>query len=156
MRWTITLAWAATIFLLSTGTYAGSFSEMLLRYILNFLHFTVTLQTFLVLHHVFRKLAHLTEYGIFGMLLYHCFLNSNQTEWRAKTAAWAVLVAGLYSLTDEFHQIFVPGRGPALTDCGIDTTGATLAMLVIFVWTRVFGSRLPGAANPEDYPAVST
>jgi VanZ family protein len=41
-------------------------------------------------------------------------------------------VAGAYSLTDEFHQTFVPGRGPSLIDCGIDTTGAALGALVFY------------------------
>lgn len=155
IRWTITLAWAATIFLFSTETFAGSFTETLLWYILHFLHVSVTQPTFLLLHHLFRKLAHLTEYGIFGMLLYHSFLNSNHTEWRARTAAWAVLAAGLYSLTDEFHQTMVPGRGPSLTDCGIDTTAAALAMLFIFIWTRIFASHAQPAAKQEGFPAVS-
>jgi VanZ family protein len=156
VRWTITLVWAALIFQLSTETFTGSFSELLLRDILGFLHLTVTEQTFVLLHYLFRKLAHLTEYGIFGVFLYHCFLNSNQTEWSARAAFWAVTVAGLYSLTDEFHQRFVPGRGPSLKDCGIDATGAVLAMLVIFIWTKLFPSRHYAAAAQEDYPAVSS
>jgi VanZ family protein len=156
IRWTFTLAWAGTIFLFSTGTFVGSFTEMLLQYILHFLHLRVTLPTFLLLHHLFRKAGHVTEYFIFGMFLYHCFLNSNRTEWRARTAVWAVMGAGLYSLTDELHQRFVPGRGPSLRDCGIDTMGAALAMLFIFIWTRFNGSTLQATTGREDLPSVST
>jgi VanZ family protein len=43
-----------------------------------------------------------------------------------------VLLAGLYSLTDEFHQRFVPGRGPSIVDCGFDTIGAMLGMLIVY------------------------
>jgi VanZ family protein len=155
IRWTITLVWAAVIFLMSTGTYGGSFTAMLVWDILGFLHLSVTLETFHLIHHLVRKMGHLTEYGIFGIFLYHCFLNSNRTEWRPKAAFLAIMAAGLYSLTDEFHQIFVPGRGPALTDCGIDTMGATLAMLIVFMWSRLYTSRHPLTPKQENLPAVS-
>ncbi len=38
--------------------------------------------------------------------------------------ALAVLLAGLYALTDEFHQTFTAGRTPSGLDVLIDTTGA--------------------------------
>jgi VanZ family protein len=41
---------------------------------------------------------------------------------------WAVLLSGLYGVTDEFHQAFVPGRGAAALDVGIDTLGAALGV----------------------------
>src|SRR6266702_2370155 len=109
-RWFLALAWAALIYSLSNETFGSSFTAILLGEILRMLHLSVSAHTFDILHFLFRKSAHLTEYAIFSIFLYHCFLSSNQTEWRSKTAAWAVLVAGLYSLPDEFHQVFVPGR----------------------------------------------
>jgi VanZ family protein len=140
------------IFDLSTSTFGGSLSAWLLREMLNLAHFSISESAFATLHFLFRKLAHCTEYAIFSLLIYHCFLNSNRTEWRARAAGWSVLVAGLYSLTDEFHQLFVPGRGASLIDCGIDTTGAVIGMIVILVWTRFIQSGLPAAAVQEpDY-----
>jgi VanZ family protein len=46
----------------------------------------------------------------------------------------SVIVAGLYSLTDEFHQSYVAGRGPSLIDSGIDTAGAAFATCLL--WLR--------------------
>ena len=40
----------------------------------------------------------------------------------------AVALAGLYAITDEFHQWFVAGRGAAATDVLIDTVGAGLGV----------------------------
>jgi VanZ family protein len=40
------------------------------------------------------------------------------------------LAAAAYSLTDEFHQLFVPGRHASIADCAIDSTGAALAVLL--------------------------
>src|SRR5205823_10555831 len=56
--------------------------------------------------------------------------SSDLFDWRPRRALGCVLVAGAYSLADEFHQTFVPGRTPSLADCGIDTTGAALGALV--------------------------
>ena len=158
-RWAITVAWAALIFSLSTASFASSYSAILLSEILRLIHLSVSPSTFVTLHFLFRKLAHCTEYAIFCLFLYHCFLNSNRTEWRARTAAFSVLVAALYSLTDEFHQIFVPGRTASLIDCGIDTTGAALGILVIYLYTRFFQSGSPPnrrpAASVEARPVVS-
>jgi VanZ family protein len=141
IRWGITVLWAALIFTLSTETYGGSFSALLLRDFLDLIHVTVSVPTFNLLHHLLRKSAHFTEYAIFSMLLYHCLLGSNRTTWRLAPAAWSVIIAGTYSLTDEFHQIFVPGRGASLWDCGIDTVGATAGILLIYGWTCFIGVR---------------
>ena len=152
VRWSITLAWAVLIFDLSTSTFGGSLTAWLLRELLLVLRLSISESAFATLHFLFRKLAHCTEYAIFSVLLYHCILNSNRTEWRVRAAAWSVFAAGLYSLTDEFHQLFVPGRGASLIDCGIDTTGALIGMLVILAWTRFIQSDLPVAAAQEpDY-----
>jgi VanZ family protein len=45
---------------------------------------------------------------------------------------WCIGIVGLYSLTDEFHQRFVPGRNASLVDCGIDVAGAAIALIIIF------------------------
>ena len=47
----------------------------------------------------------------------------------------AVIMAGLYAVTDEFHQSFTPGRTPSPTDVGIDTLGAAVGAGVC-VWIR--------------------
>lgn len=44
-----------------------------------------------------------------------------------------VFLCALYGITDEFHQIFVPGRMPDVKDLVNDTTGAALAMLFISI-----------------------
>ena len=40
----------------------------------------------------------------------------------------AVGLAALYAVTDEFHQLFVAGRGAAATDVLIDAVGASLGV----------------------------
>ena len=51
---------------------------------------------------------------------------------RRLLVAW--LLAALYAASDEWHQSFVPGHSPAVTDVVIDTCGALTGLLV---WRRV-------------------
>ena len=67
-----------------------------------------------------RKAAHLTEYTILGILLW--FTTENR--------ALALLIGSFYSVTDEIHQIFVPGRAGQLRDVLIDTAGVLLGILL--------------------------
>ena len=49
-------------------------------------------------------------------------------------AAW--LLCTCYAATDEFHQIFVPGRTPKVTDVMIDSAGAALGIGMMFLLSR--------------------
>jgi len=171
--WCLTLTWAGLIFHLSTATFGPTFSQRLLVWATSLVHWRLSPREVLLLDNLVRKLAHVTEYAIFALLLYgrgpaevdsrQSTVDSNQgtvdsrqftadsnqgtagrgqlkienpkskienpRAARLRRAAWCVLAAGLYSLTDEFHQIFVPGRHASLLDCGLDTLGASVAML---------------------------
>lgn len=73
---------------------------------------------------LFKKSAHVIEYGILATLLYRALINSNINT---KKAMWyAVILSSLYGISDEFHQSFVPGRTPTLRDMLIDTAGASI------------------------------
>jgi VanZ family protein len=137
LRWLMVLIWAGFIFYLSTSGFGPSFSKWLLVRVLSLLHVSVSPQTFEFLHFCLRKLAHLTEYCIFSLLIYISLLNAEDFEWRARLALRSIVIAGLYSLTDEYHQSFVATRTPSLIDCGIDTSGAAFGALMVFVWDRL-------------------
>jgi VanZ family protein len=151
--WLTTLGWAGLIFYLSTGTFGGSFTAWLLGQALDLLHISVAPSTFTLLHQGLRKLAHLTEYAMFALLLYGGLSGGKQFVWRARRAVQCIAIAALYSLTDELHQSFVPGRGASLVDCSIDTAGAALAMLVLYASSRISQTRARRIAAKNDNPA---
>ena len=66
---------------------------------------------------ILRKLAHVAEYAILGVLLARA----------TPPPLVAVALAGLYAVTDELHQTFVEGRHGSPLDVGIDTLGAPSA-----------------------------
>jgi VanZ family protein len=144
------IAWAGLIFFLSTGGFGGSFTQWLLMQILDILHVHVSQASFATLHHLVRKCAHMTEYAIFAMLIYGSAAEPDPFRWRPRRALYSVLAAAVYSVGDEFHQMFVPGRGPSLWDCGIDTIGAALGVLLFWVRGR---NQKEDAGNPPGLPA---
>jgi VanZ family protein len=139
LTWVVTVAWASTIWVLSTGAYSSPVTGWLLAQLLLSLHIHLTPQTFETIHFLIRKLAHVCEYAIFGLLLYHSFEPRHPERWNARSALAALVVAGLFSLTDEYHQSFVPGRTASLADCGIDTVGALLGLVLLYGGRRLHG-----------------
>lgn len=89
--------------------------------------------------HPIRKLAHATEYAVFAMLLCGVFHDGNRKRRIAALLAWAA--ATIYAMTDEFHQLFVPGRSGQIKDVLLDSCGATVGvgvvmLVLVFVYRR--------------------
>jgi len=128
-RWWPALAWAVVISLFSTGAFTSENTGRIIIPALHWLFPSLAPQTLALLHHIIRKCAHFTEYFILSLLI----LRGIRAGRHGTKLAWAVLaiviVAGYASL-DEFHQSFVPGRTPAVTDVLIDTTGGAAAQAI--------------------------
>ena len=139
LLWAVTAAWAGTISVLSTGAYSSSVTGWFLSQIFLSFHIHLTPHAFARIHFLIRKLAHCTEYGVFGLLLYHSFEPRHPERWDTRGAFAALIIAGLFSLLDEYHQSFVPGRTASLVDCGIDTAGALLGMVFLYVARHLQG-----------------
>jgi VanZ family protein len=151
--WLITLGWATLIFYLSTATFATWFSAWLLHQLLDLLRVNISAAAFAALHFLVRKFAHLTEYAMFSLLLYGALSGGRQFAWRARTAWQSVVIAALYSLIDELHQSFVPGRTASWTDCGIDAAGAALGMLFLYASEWCVQAKASRRAARKDSPA---
>ncbi|MBQ8360068.1 MAG: VanZ family protein [Oscillospiraceae bacterium] len=78
-------------------------------------------------HGLLRKLAHFTEFACLGALL----------TWLlgmlAKPGVLALAGGFLVACLDETIQRFVPDRGPSFKDVMIDTSGAAVGMILLFV-----------------------
>lgn len=75
------------------------------------------------------KLLHLLEYAILGYLIARAAGNSANLQLSTHFRIFAVSIAILYGLTDEFHQCFVPGRKVEILDVLADGAGALLGQL---------------------------
>jgi VanZ family protein len=141
--WLATAAWAALIFHLSTPAFGADRSIPILGRLLAFFDVSLSHTTLDLLDTFIRKLAHLTEYAIFVLLLYRSCLGRRPGGWRSGIALSCVVIVALYSVTDEYHQSFTANRVPSAVDCAIDTTGAAIGMLLVY-----FSACLPNWKNP--------
>ena len=85
--------------------------------------------------HPVRKAGHLTEYAILGTLVTGTVFSFGLRGKRAPLTAEGVGV--LYAASDEFHQLFVPGRGSQITDVLIDASGFAVGVAAVFVIFRL-------------------
>lgn len=80
-----------------------------------------------------RKTAHASEYALLGVLAAGACIGSRTGIRSGILIPW--LTATVYAATDEFHQLFVPGRSGQVSDVLLDSAGA-LAGVVILAGVR--------------------
>jgi VanZ family protein len=134
-NWFPVIAWAAVIFLFSTETFS---SDNTASWFAPWLHWTFPTwsnDSIELAHTVIRKLGHVSEYFIFALLL----LRALHAEMNVIPGARRIFVGiGLltfYAMSDESHQVFVPGRTPTPTDVLIDICGGLAGILCFLFWT---------------------
>jgi VanZ family protein len=90
-------------------------------------------------NHIVRKNAHFFVYLILGILVMNALSRSGKN--RLAAAKWAVLICVGYAITDEIHQIFVPGRGAQVKDVLIDSAGAVVGCGLYMAVSRAIRSK---------------
>lgn len=80
------------------------------------------------------KLIHVVAYAIFSYLIYRALFRPHPLI--ARVHVWAAGLGLLYAISDEVHQMFVPGRSPELWDLVADAVGIVGVQLVIWWWRR--------------------
>ena len=89
--------------------------------------------------HLVRKSAHFCEYALLGLLF--CRALSYRISRRLCCAAAALSAAALYAVSDEVHQLFVPGRSCQLSDMLLDTLGAAAGIAFLFLIRHIVKRR---------------
>lgn len=97
-----------------------------------------------------KQSAHVLVYAGLAVLWLRALQDSRLSA--GQRLCLALAAAGLYALSDEFHQHFVPGRTASLADVGCDWLGAGLAA---WLWQRgplaaLIGRTLPLPAGREE------
>jgi len=72
---------------------------------------------------------HVIEYGILGFLLFVAMRRTKQIP-RSYVLPLAVVFAALYGLSDELHQLFVPGRLCNIKDMLSDFLGSGIGAVL--------------------------
>lgn len=75
-------------------------------------------------------LGHFVGYFLLAGLLYRA-LAGNLFQWNFHTAKQVLLISVLYGISDEIHQLYVPGRNASVLDVITDGAGAATSLAVI-------------------------
>lgn len=80
--------------------------------------------------HIVRKTAHFTEYAVLASAIeLHYWITKRKG---IRFIFLSILFSFLYAATDEFHQLFVPGRSGEFKDVMIDTAGAATGAFLFY------------------------
>lgn len=131
-KYLLLILWMGVIFYLSgePATESSARSGEIIEAVRPFLSlFSVDNMTSFV-----RKSAHVVAYFILGILVYNVVRAYNFTQ--SRTIAISMFFSLLYAVSDEIHQMFVPGRSGELRDVLLDTAAATLGIALIHLYFR--------------------
>jgi VanZ family protein len=85
-----------------------------------------------IVNAVAHIVAHFIMYYIFAFLLARAFVHDGMSL--KKSMAVSFLIALLYAMGDEYHQLFIPGRYAEIQDVLVDGAGAALAVRVFYIY----------------------
>ena len=129
----IVVAVMISIFCLSsqTATDSRALSNTVLNTLREWMHFFTSSMPFISklgkIYFIlpFRKWAHFIIYLVLGFVSYWAL----PRRWSVKKRMICVVsLCFAYAITDEIHQIFVPGRACQMRDVLIDTLGSCVGM----------------------------
>jgi VanZ family protein len=92
--------------------------------------------TLALIHFLVRKAGHLTEYAILALFAARALRTSARELPRARWFWVSLLLVVAYSLSDEFHQSFVPSRTASIYDSMIDSVGGLTALVFLALRKR--------------------
>ncbi|HWZ99286.1 MAG TPA: VanZ family protein [Candidatus Dormibacteraeota bacterium] len=146
--WIPALCVALVISSFSTHYFSGERTSHFILPILHWLFPSADARTLHWLHTGIRKTAHIAEFGVFSIVVFHG-VRAERHGWRIQWAFLTLLVALGYAGLDEWHQSFVPLREARIGDVLIDCTGALLAQVLVWGYARLHRNS-PGLPKVAD------
>lgn len=94
-----------------------------------------------------RKLAHLTEYALLGMAVALGVVYGSDLGQRSRYCQYLLtqMIGSGYAVSDEIHQLFVPGRAGMVSDVLIDSCGVLIGWGVFCTILWVVSRRKQGS-----------
>lgn len=121
------------IWIFSTDAFSGTGTSRLLGPVLELLIPWAEADELTVAHAVVRKMAHVAEYAVLGVLVLRALDEPGRAQGRIVLGT--ISLCAVYAMTDEYHQTYVASRVGAVSDVLLDTGGATLGT-VAASWFR--------------------
>jgi VanZ family protein len=134
--WLPAVCMAIVISLFSTHYFSAEQTGRIIVPVLHWLFPTASSHMLRVMHFGIRKLAHVTEFGVFSVTLFRG-IRAERHGWRLSWALLTLFIAVGYAGLDEWHQSFVPLREARFRDVLIDASGALLAQVLVWVYAHL-------------------
>ncbi len=145
--WLPAVLWTCVVLAASTDAFSSQNTGSILARVATALFGHINPATFELVHFLIRKAAHLTEYGILGLLWFRAW-RGVRVGWYWKWGLFGVAIVLVVASADEIHQTFVPSRTGEFSDVVLDLFGALIAQFLLWLVIRRRGARVAGAA-PE-------
>jgi VanZ family protein len=152
-NWWPVAVWLGVIRLESTSFASARNTFHLLYRVLFFIFGTIDVRLVLELDHFLRKSGHLIGYAILSGLTYLALRNTYRDRfrpllkagwgnslghcWRSEWSAIALLLTIVTASLDEIHQSSLPFRTGRWQDVLIDTSGAVVLQVIIYLGCRL-------------------
>jgi len=120
----------ALIGYLSADSFAGSWSEALLKSWAAWLHLPASGHGLQLTNLILRKTAHFLGFFVLGILLYRAIAPVVRPT-VGPALGWVILAGGIYAVTAELFQAFTVTRGPSLLDASLNLTGVLSSQWLI-------------------------
>jgi VanZ family protein len=135
-RYAPPVLWLTFIFFASTADFSASNTSRIIGPLLRWLFPGISEEQLQFAHFITRKAAHFTEYAILAWLVARAFATSSIKALSRHWFLFSLLLVIIYSLSDEYHQTFVPSRTGSIYDSLIDMSGGLTALLLYTLWRR--------------------
>jgi VanZ family protein len=94
------------------------------------------------IHHLIRKTGHFIGYGLIGLAWLRAWWMTLPFSRFSTDAALAMLGTALLATWDEWHQSFLPNRTSSAWDVLLDSCGALVMQLIVYLSLRLFRPQL--------------
>ena len=165
-NWWPALVWLGIIRLESTDTASSANTWNLLSYIVSIVFPHISPDLVSKANDILRKTGHFMGYGILGALVFFALRNTNRDWlrpllrrpwgiylpdlWRFEWAIIGMLVTIVTASFDEIHQSFLPSRTGRWQDVVLDTCGAAVLQVLIYLLAlRRFSRKRAPIGQPE-------
>jgi VanZ family protein len=81
------------------------------------------------------KIAHFIIFGFLGFWLARALSHVKKRKTGKQYLLWSIFISSLFGVTDEIHQLLIPGRFCSFADWLADTLGV-IVFVFIYEWYR--------------------
>ena len=135
LYWIPAIFVAVLISLFSTHHFSGEETARVIIPLLHWLLPRASPHMLRLMHVGIRKMAHVTEFGLFSITVFHG-IRGGRFGWRFSWALATLVITVTYAGLDEWHQSFVPLREARVRDVAIDALGAVLAQTLVWLYSK--------------------